>query len=233
MRYVLFVCVDPTGEPTDESPRAWVETWNGRGVRIEGMPLKPPAQGKTIRVRGGEVLVTDGPFAELAEWIAGYDLIDASDLDEAIEVARSHPMATAGLIEIRPVDDADLGPGTESVPHDGDAPTSRFLGLFWEDPSAPPSAAAPETVAAWVIDGKASGRYLGGERLRPVEDATTVRVRGGELQLTPSGHTGVPAWVSGLVFLDGEWDEVTEYLARSPLARSSVAELREFWTDWD
>ena len=152
MRYVLFVCVDPTGEPTDESPRAWVETWNGRGVRIEGMPLRPPAQGKTIRVRGGEVLVTDGPFAELAEWIAGYDLIDASDLDEAIEVARSHPMSTAGLIEIHPVDDVDLGPGTESVPHDGDAPTSRFLGLFWEDPSAPPCAAAPETVAAWVID---------------------------------------------------------------------------------
>lgn len=231
MRYVLFVCVDPTGEPTDESPHAWVETWNGRGVRIEEMPLTPPSQGKTIRVRGGEVLVTDGPFAELAEWIAGYDLIDAADLDEAIEVARSHPMATAGLIEIRPVDGIDLGPGTENVPHDGDAPTSRFLGMFWEDPSAPPFAATPETVTAWMVDGKASGRYLGGQHLRPVEDATTVRVRGGELQLTPRGLARAPEWVSGLVFLDGDWDEATEYLARSPLARSSVVELREFWTD--
>lgn len=85
MKYVLFVGVDTTGE----SPDAWVESWNGRGVRIEGMRLRPPAEGRTIRVRDDELLVTDGPFAELAEWIAGYDLIEAADLDEAIEVAGS------------------------------------------------------------------------------------------------------------------------------------------------
>lgn len=231
MRYVLFINVDPTGESTEETPDSWVETWNGRGVRIEGMPLRPPAQGRTIRARDDEVLVTDGPYAELAEWIAGYDLIEASDLDEAIDVARSHPMATAGCVEIRPVAALDLGPGTENVPHDGDVPASRFLGLFRQDPSATSAAVDPGTVAAWVRDGKASGRYLGGEHLAPVEDATTVRVRGGELRLTPGGHVEEQEWVTGLVFLDGDRDEVTAYLANSPMSRTGIAELREFWTD--
>lgn len=229
MKYALFICADPTGEPTDEHPEAWVETWNGRGVRIEGMPLKDPADGKTIRVRREEVLVTDGPFAELAEFIAGYDLIEASDLDEAIEVARSHPMATAGCIEVRPVSSVDLGPGTENVPHDGDVPASRFLALFRQDPSAPAYAVEPDAVVAWVLDGKASGRYLGGEQLTTVENATTVRVRSGELQLTPGGYADVPEWVSGFAFLDGNRDEAAEYLARAPMSRSGMAELREFW----
>ena len=229
MKYALFVCADPTGEATDETPDLWVETWNGRGVRIEGMPLKDPAEGKTIRVRHEEVLVTDGPFAELAEFIAGYDLIEASDLDEAIEVARSHPMATAGCIEVRPVGSIDLGPGTENVPHDGDMPASRFLALFREDPEAPTYAVEPRDVAAWVLEGKASGRYLGGEHLATIDAATTVRVRGGELQLTPGGYAAVPQWVSGFVFLDGDWGEVSDYLAVSPMVRAGMVELREFW----
>ena len=56
-----------------------------------------------VRVRDGEVLVTDGPFTESKEWIAGYDLIEAADLDEAIEIASKHPMARFGRIELRPV----------------------------------------------------------------------------------------------------------------------------------
>ena len=50
-----------------------------------------------------EVLVTDGPFTESKEWIAGYDVIEAADLDEAIEIASKHPMARFGRIELRPV----------------------------------------------------------------------------------------------------------------------------------
>ncbi|MGC4243566.1 MAG: hypothetical protein QM686_15055, partial [Herbaspirillum sp.] len=106
---------------------------------------------------------------------------------------------------------------------------SRFLALFREDPEAAAYTAEPADVAAWVLEGKASGRYLGGEHLATVDAATTVRVRGGELQLTPGGYADVPQWVSGFVFLDGDLDEVTEYLARSPMSREGMAELREFW----
>ncbi|MFJ8919928.1 YciI family protein [Streptomyces sp. NPDC102415] len=231
MKYVLFIATDPAGESTDENPEAWVEKWNDSGVRIEGMPLKPVTETRTVRARGDQVLVTDGPFAETTEWIAGYDLIEAADLDEAIEVAASHPMATAGRIEIRPVESLDLGPGTENVPHTGDAPASRFLGILRTDPGAPPFSPDPASVAEWVRDGLAGGRYLGGEHLSPLQEATLVRRRGGELLVSDGAYADVPEWVTGIVFIDGEWEEALDYLARCPMARSGIAELREFWTD--
>ena len=55
-----------------------------------------------MRVRKGELLVTDGPFTESKEWIAGYDIIECADLDEAIDYVSRHPMARIGRIEIRP-----------------------------------------------------------------------------------------------------------------------------------
>ncbi|MFJ8748809.1 YciI family protein [Streptomyces sp. NPDC102441] len=232
MKYVLFVATDPAGESTDENPEAWVEKWSDSGVRIEGMPLEPVTETRTVRVRGDRVLVTDGPFTETTEWIAGYDLVEAADLDEAIEVAASHPMATGGRIEIRPVEPLDLGPGTENVPHEGDSPASRFLGILRTDPSAPSFIPDPASVAEWVREGLASGRYLGGEHLRPVQDATLVRRRGGELLVTDGAYADVLEWVTGIVFIDGEWEEAIDYLSRCPMARSGIAELREFWTDF-
>ena len=232
MKYVLFVATDPTGESTDENPGAWVDKWSDRGVRVEGMPLKPVAETRTLRVRGDRVLVTDGPFAETTEWIAGYDLLEAADLDEAIEVAASHPMATGGRIEIRPVAPLDLGPGTENLPHTGGTPSSRFLGILRTDPSAPSFTPDPAAVAEWVRDGLASGRYLGGWHLRPVQDATLVRRRGGELLVTDGAYVDVPEWVSGIVFIDGVGEEAIDYLSRCPMARSGLVELREFWTDF-
>ncbi|TRV81492.1 hypothetical protein FKN01_03305 [Streptomyces sp. 130] len=231
MKYVLFIATDPAGEPADENPQAWAEKWNGRGVRLEGMPLKPVEETSTVRVRGSDILVTDGPFAETAEWIAGYDLLEAADLDEAIEVAASHPMATAGRIEVRPVAPIDHGPGTDNVPHEGDAPASRFLALMRTDPAAPPYTPDPAEVAAWVRDGLASGRYLGGEHLSPVEDATLVRRRGGELLIADGAYADVPEWVTGIVFVDGDREQALEYVGRCPMARSGLVELREFWQD--
>jgi hypothetical protein len=56
-------------------------------------------------LRDGELLVSEGPFAETAEVIVGFDLLDCADLDEAIEVARTHPMAREGRLELRPFAD--------------------------------------------------------------------------------------------------------------------------------
>jgi len=103
-RYVLFVCVDPTGETGGEDdPEAWVREMDGRGVRLFGEVLRPPADATQVRTRGGKVLVTDGPFSEAKEWIAGLDLIEVSGLAEAIEVAAAHPMARGGVIVLSPL----------------------------------------------------------------------------------------------------------------------------------
>jgi len=67
-----------------------------------GSRLSPVSDATTVRVRGGEVLLGDGPFAETKEQIAGFDVIECADLDEAIEVASKHPVARFGAVELRP-----------------------------------------------------------------------------------------------------------------------------------
>jgi hypothetical protein len=103
-RYLMLVCVDPdapAGPPTD--PDAWVGEMDARGVRLFGQVLQPPSDATFVSSRGGKVLLSDGPFSEAKEWIAGLDLIEVSGLDEAIEVAAAHPMAQGGLIVLNPV----------------------------------------------------------------------------------------------------------------------------------
>jgi hypothetical protein len=71
-------------------------------VRVLGQELAPVRDATTIRVRGGEVVVADGPFAEAKEQIGGFDILECADLDEAIEVAAKHPVARFGSLELRP-----------------------------------------------------------------------------------------------------------------------------------
>jgi hypothetical protein len=105
MRYLMFVCVDPEAEkyvPEDDNTNEWVDSFRRRNVRILGNRLKGVKDATTVRRRKGKVLITDGPFAETKEWIAGFDLLECADLDEAVEIAAKHPMARFGKIEIRP-----------------------------------------------------------------------------------------------------------------------------------
>ena len=73
-----------------------------RGVLESGSVLCPAGDATTVRVRAEEVLLSDGPFAEAKEQIAGYVVVDCADLDEAIEVASKHPAAQFAAIEVRP-----------------------------------------------------------------------------------------------------------------------------------
>jgi hypothetical protein len=101
MRYLLLVCVEE-GVEVDADPTPWVDEVEGRGIRQGGNRLQPVRDATTVRVRGGEVLVADGPFAETKEQIGGFDILECADLDEAIEVASKHPVASFGTIELRP-----------------------------------------------------------------------------------------------------------------------------------
>jgi hypothetical protein len=102
---MMLVCVDESVEVSEEEalPAAWVQEMDGRGVRQLGSRLRPVSDATTVQVRGGEVLLSDGPFAETKEQIGGFDLIECKDLDEAIEVASRHPGAKFGTIEVRPL----------------------------------------------------------------------------------------------------------------------------------
>lgn len=113
MRYLMLVCTDPDHRPVPDDAVPDVEDWvaemDGRGVRLLGSRTRPAGDATTVRVRERQVLLTDGPYAETKDQIAGFDIIECADLDEAVEVASRHPMAWLGKIELRPFwpDDED------------------------------------------------------------------------------------------------------------------------------
>jgi len=81
----------------------WGEVLEASGRKVAAEALQPVSTAMTVRVRGGEVAVVDGPFAETKEQLAGFYLIEAASLDEALEIAAGIPPARIGSIEIRPI----------------------------------------------------------------------------------------------------------------------------------
>ena len=69
--------------------------------------LEAPSTGRSVRIRAGKTTVVDGPFAETKEVLAGFNLIEAESLEQAVEMAKDIPWAQTGCIEVRPVRDAD------------------------------------------------------------------------------------------------------------------------------
>lgn len=87
----------------DQAIVAWDEEMKARGVLVGGAAVRPVRDTTTLRVREGEVLLGDGPFAETKEQMAGYMVLECASLDEAIEAAAKHPSAGIGTFEVRPV----------------------------------------------------------------------------------------------------------------------------------
>jgi hypothetical protein len=92
------------GTEASEVLTKWLDEMNRRGLRSIGERLESVNLATTVRVSDGETLVADGPFGETKEHIAGFDIINCADLEEAIQIAAKHPCAVfGGVIEIRPV----------------------------------------------------------------------------------------------------------------------------------
>ena len=115
MKYLLMVCwdaermndqtePDPGTEPVeDEEGFPWVDDLEARGKWVTGDQLAPPRRARSVRVRGGKKMITDGPFAETKEAIGGFDLLECDSFEEAVEIAATHPIAQTGTIEVRPL----------------------------------------------------------------------------------------------------------------------------------
>jgi hypothetical protein len=103
MRYLLLVCVDPSIEPVEAEADIpdWFEEIDRHGARVIGNQLEGPEHARSVRVRNGAIVTTDGPFAETKEFVAGFDVIECDDLDTAVAIAAKHPVARFGAIEVR------------------------------------------------------------------------------------------------------------------------------------
>lgn len=107
MKYALLICDDESAAPTGEELAAdpvhqkWVR--DVAGSFLVGARLRPVETASTVRVRDGETLVSDGPFAETKDLVGGIVFVECADLDEALALAAGHPYARTGRVEVRPL----------------------------------------------------------------------------------------------------------------------------------
>ena len=120
MKYLLLVHhnEEAFGRMSEETRKAMLaesiqlcHQLNGKGEYVHASPLQPVATASVVRVRDGKRSVTDGPFVETREQLAGYFLINAKDRDDAIDIAGRIPGARIGAVEVRPVREITGLPG--------------------------------------------------------------------------------------------------------------------------
>jgi len=109
MKYMLLIYADEQAWTEPERQACYGESTelahllSSKGQFVSASPLQPVATATSVQVRNGKRMVTDGPFAETREQLGGYFMIDAKNLDEAIDIAGRIPGARKGTVEIRPV----------------------------------------------------------------------------------------------------------------------------------
>jgi hypothetical protein len=219
------------GRATDQSAlNAWLEEVNRLGVNLQGSRLGPASDATTVRIRDGEVLLTDGPFAETREQIAGYDVLECIDLTEAIGWAAQHPTVHRGSIEVRSL----YGdPPRETLPA-RNTMKRRYLLLVCVDGDV---AISPEEGARmgpatdqWVTRAEENGARLYGSRLQAESTAHTVRVRGSQVIVSDGPFIETKEQIAGFDVLECvDLDEALDLATAHPMARSGAMEVRPFW----
>jgi hypothetical protein len=238
VKYLLIVGSESMAAPEDvavmqrEIP-GWVEEMDRRGVRLLGRPLDLPETAATVRVRDGETLVTDGPFTEAKEWIAGFDLVECADLDETIEAAAKSPVSWFKMIEIRTFTDGPwLGEQASAFGRWEDGAASPYLLAVWTGGNAAvPSGdqAVTREAEAWRQDLQARGLHVLGGVLEGADTATTLRVRDGKTLLDDGPFVKTGEFIAGIdVVSCADRQQAIQLAAAHPAARYHAIEVRSF-----
>lgn len=250
MNYLLMICSDgvPTAEKTaamEEHVPRWIQEMDARGVRKYGHALQHPGTAVTVRVRDGQTLLSDGPFAETKEFIGGFDMIECADLDEAIEVAAKHPVSWFHQIEIRPFADTPMHPAAGEMPCSAavqipgtlsagapDATSSRYLLVMCQDGIPGTDAEEASVVGdglSWLEETQQRGVQVFGHALKHADTATTVKVRNGETLLSDGPFVETKEFVGGFDIIEGvSREEAVEIASKHPIARFHMVEVRPF-----
>ena len=238
MKYMAFVGAD--GRPAQDEVAVmqreipgYIEEMEGRGVRLAGRPLDLPPTAATVRVRDGETLVTDGPFVEAKEFIAGFDLFDCADLDEVIDVAAKAPVAWFMAFEIRPfAPGLRLGADVTAFGNFEDGGRQPWQLSVWAGGTQPPPAidqAVAAEVEAWRRDLADRGQLILGGALEGPDTATTLRVRDGQTRLDDGPFLTTGQFIAALdiVHCAGR-QQAIQLAATHPAARNQAIEVRPF-----
>src|SRR5579875_2969560 len=231
MKFLELVCIE--NETTDEQNEVmsaavlpWVEETTARGVNITGKPLAPASNAKTVRVRNGETLISDGPFADTKEFIGGFDLLECGDFEEAIEVASKHPVAWFNAIELRPLIDARDVPS-----HINHAKPQQVLLVCIDGAAEAPAVEAQIGLdcQAWVRETEQAGVRVAGAPVVHAREARTVRVRDGRTIVSDGPFVETEEFLGGFDLLSCEtFEEAVGWAAKHPIARFHKIEVRQF-----
>jgi len=219
---------------------AWADEMVGRGVELDGARLARTSTATTVRTVDGRLEVTDGPFAETKEQIAGYDVLECDDLDQAVAVASAHPTLHVGAIEVRPFDD---GMPTPEVPETVAEGKRRYLMLVCADmrramaaerEAARTGAGAEDeeedtsTIDAWCES--VADRRIYGFPLAYPDRAVTVRRVDGRIVTTDGPFAETKEQIAGFDLLEcHDLDEALEAARTHPVASGGVLEVRPLW----
>lgn len=237
MQYMLIHVVDQDLGRTDAEVAedlsllaAWLDEAIVLQVDLHGSRLYGPGDATTVRSRGGDIVVTDGPFAETKEQVAGYDVLDCASIEDAVQWAARHPTARIGAIEVRPLR-GNAPPRRLPPPREGMA---RYMLLVCVDEGVqlPPEEAArigPAT-EAWVAEMDARGTRLFGSQLEAVRAARTVRVTDGRVLVTDGPFAETKEQIAGFDVIEcADLDEAIEVASKHLVTSFGTIEVRPFW----
>jgi hypothetical protein len=211
---------------------ALTKEWLDKGLMLSGEGLDPSSTATTVRVRGGERLITDGPFAESKEQLGGYYLVDCESIDEAIELAARVPLARHGAVEVRPVMNYEAI-GSEAPAWRSEFHGKKYMLTLWGDESQWESWTPEQLQESMKVWGEydreatAAGVLLGGEGLEPSPTAKTVRVRDDERIVSDGPFAETKEQLGGFYLLDcKDLDEAIEWAAKVPVPDDAPVEIR-------
>lgn len=237
MKYVLMVCND--GVEASEAEETLVAETIGQHIAeiadidLYGHPLQGPATATTVRVRNGQTLLSDGPFAETKEYIAGFSVLDCESRDRAIAAAATHPLAWFNKIEVRPLADDD-GWSPEIIERLEQGPAAgkeRYMLLICSDgvPTEAKREAMQRHLPEWVARVSADGALVVGNQLAGPDAGVTVRVRGPHTLVTDEPFAETPEFVAGFNVIDCSGrEEALAIAAAHPVSRFHMIEVRPF-----
>ena len=256
-----FVCLPHATEKDWEAfgkgePEALVEEWFAYDAKLRkdghwlagGNALQSARTAKTLRWKNGKVIVTDGPFAETKELLGGFGMLEAGDMEHAVELMSKHPAIRLGVVEIRPVNEESLqarrqweespegrtvaaaaAPSAPAAAASGPAKTRRFacLGYVqegnWDTISPSEREAMMAEVVAFDMARRKSGHWISGVGLEGAGTAKTLRSTSGKVIVTDGPYAETKEQLGGVVVNAIEdMNRAVELLSGHPALRFGV-----------
>ena len=238
MKYMLIHTVEESRlqnlpPQIEDDLRVWVDEMVGRGVELDGARLHSVSDATTVRrAADGSAVVTDGPFAETKEQVAGYDVIECPDLDAAIAVAAAHPTTQVGSIEVRAFEGVGPDPQVADAAADG---RRRYMMLVCaamgdlldssDSTAADDDSEDTAVIERWIAD--AGDRRLYGWQLQHPSQAVTVRRLDGRVMTTDGPFAETKEQIAGFDVLEcTDLDDAIQIAVGHPVADGGVLDIR-------